>query len=275
MTVIAMTREMGTLGKEVARRAAEMLGLAVVHHEMIETAADRDQAEPSEVARFLEASDARAMGDNGHHALHHGGYLTPVEIYGLALRGDVLIRGWGAARLLRGLPQVLTVRVCAPMERRIAEMRRRLGVDEARARQEIERSDAQHERAFLSFFAEDWRSPLNYDMTLNTAHLAIETCAELVRDAVTSPTLSETNDSRRTVEDRLLEARIAETLHGPGPLQRRAAHVDGAVDRGSVRLFGAVTDSTAAREIEDMVQGLPGVAEIRNEIARIGRYADG
>lgn len=274
MTVIAMTREMGTLGKEVARRAAEMLGLTVVHRELIETTAGQDPPPaPSEVARFLQTGENAAL--NGHNGYQHGGYLTPVEIYDLALRGNVLIRGWGAARLLRGLPQVLSVRVCAPMERRIEEMCRRLGVDRVRARREIERSDAAHARAFRAFFAEDWRSPLNYDMTLNTAHLSIETCAELLRDAVTSPTLADTEQTRSIARDRMLEARITESLHGPGPLQRRAVHVDGVVEKGSVRLFGAVTDGNAAHEIESIVQGLPGVSAVQNDIARIGRYADG
>ena len=36
MTVIAMTREMGSLGKDVAAGLADQLGLTVVHHELVE-----------------------------------------------------------------------------------------------------------------------------------------------------------------------------------------------------------------------------------------------
>jgi len=36
MTVIAMTREMGSLGKDVAFGVAEKMGLEVVHHELVE-----------------------------------------------------------------------------------------------------------------------------------------------------------------------------------------------------------------------------------------------
>ena len=36
MTVIAMTREMGTLGKDVAAGLADVLGITVVHHELVE-----------------------------------------------------------------------------------------------------------------------------------------------------------------------------------------------------------------------------------------------
>jgi cytidylate kinase len=36
MAVIAMTREMGSLGKDVAAGLAERMGLTVVHHELVE-----------------------------------------------------------------------------------------------------------------------------------------------------------------------------------------------------------------------------------------------
>jgi hypothetical protein len=36
------------------------------------------------------------------------------EILGLAQRGNVLIKGWGAATLLRDVPQVISVRVLPP-----------------------------------------------------------------------------------------------------------------------------------------------------------------
>jgi hypothetical protein len=36
MAVIAMTREMGSLGKDVAAGIAEQMGLSVVHHELVE-----------------------------------------------------------------------------------------------------------------------------------------------------------------------------------------------------------------------------------------------
>jgi hypothetical protein len=55
MAVIAMTREMATLGKDVAAGLAERLGLKVVHHELIEhDVAERAGLDESEVHRFLE-----------------------------------------------------------------------------------------------------------------------------------------------------------------------------------------------------------------------------
>ena len=55
MTVIAMTREMGTLGKDVAAGVAERLGIEVVHHELVERQlAEQLEMTESAVHRFLE-----------------------------------------------------------------------------------------------------------------------------------------------------------------------------------------------------------------------------
>ena len=55
MALITMTREIATLGKDVAAGLAERLGLEVVHHELIEHGiAERAGMRESEVHLFLE-----------------------------------------------------------------------------------------------------------------------------------------------------------------------------------------------------------------------------
>ena len=54
MTVIAMTREMGSLGKDVALNLAEDLGLRLVQHELVGHLAEKLHVRESSVNRFLE-----------------------------------------------------------------------------------------------------------------------------------------------------------------------------------------------------------------------------
>ena len=55
MAVIAMTREMGSLGKDVAAGLADKMGLTVVHHELVEHhLAERLGVTESTVHRYLE-----------------------------------------------------------------------------------------------------------------------------------------------------------------------------------------------------------------------------
>lgn len=58
MPVIAMTREMGSLGKEVAKGVAREFGLMVTQHEIIDVLADKMRLRKSHVVRLLGARRA-------------------------------------------------------------------------------------------------------------------------------------------------------------------------------------------------------------------------
>ena len=269
MSVIAMTREMGTLGKDVARHLVANLDLRLVHHELIKGPTVRHgAADQSEVKRFLDVGKGSSQPFVDPHSSN--GYMTREEVYAIASRGNVILRGWGAARLLRGIPHIICVRVCAPMEARVSEMMRRLGVNETVARREINRSDSSHTTAFARFFGADWRDPLNYDLVLNTGNLAPEACADILADAAKSPAFRETEASRTLLADRLTEARIAAILRNTKSTRSRAKNVYASVTDGRITLYGATHDCTAARDIESFVRARIGCEEIQNDIKATG-----
>lgn len=273
MTVIAMTREMGTLGKEVAREFARRRNCTVLHHELVESAGERaDRQEDSEVYRFLEGTEKEL--DRWRNNRAKGGYLTSEEVYEIALEGDALVRGWGACRLLKDVPHVLSVRICAPMERRVEEMMRRLGVDERTARREIERSDAAHSRTFLRFFEADWRDAINYDMVLNTEHLTPTLCADILEEAVGHPAFASTVETRAELEDRLLQARIAAAFASDEMLGPRGRHIHIIVDNADVRLYGVVADGLSRKVAEEIAGAQPGIRSLQNDIIRARGFSE-
>jgi cytidylate kinase len=272
MTIIAMTREMGTRGKDVAGQVALRLGLELVHHELIETHSDRPAGfERSEVRRFLE--DGTGL-EEPSETTSRNNHLTPEEVFRRVIRGNVIMRGWGATRLLHPIPHVLCVRICAPMALRVDEMMRRLNVTEVVARREIKRSDGLHTRAFLRLFDSSWRNAENYDLVLNTEHLSIETCAQILIDAASAPEFEETEETRQKLRDMLLAALITARLRRPGALARRARDVYVDVSEGTVRLYGAVADYATSAEVETLARSVDGVEQVQNEIERLPRYSE-
>jgi cytidylate kinase len=273
MTVVVMTREMGTLGKEVAREFARSKNVCVIHHELVRN--DRERAafdEESEVYRFLEGSEAGIDAWRSNRAMQ--GYLTPREVLEIALEGDVLIRGWGATQLLRGVPNVLAVRVCAPMEFRVDVIMRRLGIDARTARREIERNDAAHGRSFLRFFENDWRSSENYDLVLNTAHVSPSDCARILLDATAAASFGETEKMRRVLADKLLKERICEALRSAGVAGTRGCQVEATVEDGNVRLYGLVRDSSVHSASAEVLASAFGIRNFQNDIKRVYSFTD-
>ena len=100
MTVIAMTREIGSLGNDVAAGLAARLGLRMFRSEIVaSTVAERLGVETGAVLRYVEGSASlRERWQIDRRKLFR---YTAEEILRLAQQGNVLIKGWGAATLLR------------------------------------------------------------------------------------------------------------------------------------------------------------------------------
>lgn len=266
MVAIAMTREMGTLGKDVAQGIADQLDLQVIHHEVVEhDLAERMGLQESAVHRYLEG-DA-SMLERWRIDRQKLSRYTALEILELTQRGNVVIRGWGATALLRDVPNVLCVRVCAPMAFRERVMMERLGLKDASvARREIEHSDAAHARIMQGVFGLDWKDPLLYHAVLNTGSIPVETCVRTLRLLTDDPAFQETAATRATLSDRLVAWRVRAALSERFAGGLVGSGIEATVANGLVALTGTCIQSQLRTEIEKFVRGIAGVKEVENRI---------
>jgi cytidylate kinase len=267
MPVVAMTREMGSGGREVAQRLADQMGLTLILHEMVEhDLAEHMHVPEDAVHRHLEGGATLRERWQVGGSKHLVRYLEE-EILDLAQKGNVLIRGWGACVLLRGVPHVVRVRVCAPMEIRERAVMRRLGLnDSGAARQEIERNDAAHRRTLRTAYGVDRDDPLLYDLVLNTERMSAETCVKLVRDLVESPEFAETESSRAILDDKALQARVHIKLRERFAPGMGVSGIKATVNGGRVALSGTAIHPTLADNAGRLVGGIAGVKEVQNGI---------
>jgi cytidylate kinase len=263
MPVIAMTQEMATLGKDVALGVCEALGLQQVRHEVGDVVAGKMQVKKSLIRRIREGKASRIekwAADEKTISI-----FTAEEVYDLAVKGNVLIRGWGGTLLLRDVPHIPRIRVCAPMEVRVKRLMERLETDdEDLARREIEVDDAARASRMEQHFNVRWGDPTLYDLTLNTERVPIAQCVEQVLALARSPAFQETAQSRQHLADLALHARARAALRSD---ERTAAiDVDIEVRQGEATLRGIVVDDREKRLCEEVVRALPGVKSVRDEL---------
>lgn len=266
MTVIAMTREMGTLGKDVATGLAEELGIEIIHHELIEHhLAERLDVGESAVHRFLEGQ--ASLWERWHIDSSRMSRYTADEVLQLAARGNVLIRGWGAAQLLRDISHVMCVRICAPMSKRVAVMMERLGISDDQAiRREIERNDSAHSRTVLRQFDGDWRDAENYDVVLNTGFLPVKTCVAQLKAIALSGAYEESEQSRRLLVDKSIEAEVRRVLDAYAADSNFGSGLNVGVTDGAVTLSGVVNGPRDLAGTIEKVQNLKGVTAVHNNV---------
>jgi len=258
MPLIAITREMGSLGKDVAQGLGEALGVPVIYHEVIDHLADRMRVRRSHVVRLLDGSAGlleRLSADRTSMFIH-----SADEIIDLCTQGKgAVIRGWGATHLLRDVPHAVCVRVCAPREVRRRRMMERLGTtDAAQVEEEIHRNDEAHTAIMRRNFGINWADPEHYDLVLNTQRVRVSECIEEVLGLVRSPEFAETDQSRGLLEDLQLTARVwaalrrsAETRDTRGIVSAKA---------GVVSVSGCGTEELL--RIVEVAVGVPGVRDV-------------
>lgn len=269
MAVIAMTRELATRGSEVSAGLAHRLGLAIVHHEIVEhDIAERTGMPESEVHRFLEGE--ASLLERWKLDRKRMSRYTAQEILELAAKGNVLIRGWGATYLLKSVSHVICVRICAPMSFRENVFIERLGAGiAANARREIERNDAAHNGTMQRLFGIDWQDPSLYAIVLNTARVPVADCIEYIVRLTECPAFLETTQSRSALMDQLILARVRFAMDrrfGPRSLEYG---FEGHVFGGKVLLTGATTDEQMIVDAIRLLQGVEGVTGVESKVVHV------
>jgi cytidylate kinase len=266
MPVVAMTREMGSGGREVAHGVAERLGLKVILHELVEhDLANQLHVQDSAVHHLFEGgATLRERLQVSRKRLAH--YATE-EVIELAAQGNVLIRGWGACVILRDVSHVARIRVCAPMEARVRQLMQRPGVnDAAAARREIERNDDTHRRTLKSAHGVERENSLLYDLVLNTERNSIETCVNLVCALVQAPEHQETDASRTILHDKALEAHVRVKLRERFTVGMGVTDIDVRADKGTIVVTGKAIHSALVDDASKIAAEIDGVKGVVNRM---------
>jgi cytidylate kinase len=268
MPLIAMTREMGSLGKDVAAGLAARTNRKVVYQEIIEPLANKMRLRKSHVERFLEGKSGiweRLTTDRTSLSI-----FTADETFRFLRDGSTaVIRGWGAVHLLKSVPHVIRVRVCAPLETRISRMMQRLATDNrSTVESEIELSEEAHTAITKRHFNVNWRDAENYDLVLSTERLTVDQCVDEIEALMKRPQFQETPQSVRMVEDLALEWSVRSALRREARTADVAITVQG--DGGVVRLLGVVDSPTQSEAVAEVARAVEGVKSVDNQLRAAG-----
>jgi cytidylate kinase len=258
MPIVAMTREMGSLGKDVAAGLAAELKVPLVHHEIIDSLADKMRLRKSHVVRLLDGHAGileRLTADDTSLSIY-----TEAELCSLVLRGaGAVVRGWGATHLFARVPHVVRVRVCAPPELRKKRMMERLRTeDEDFVQEEIRRSDEAQSAIMRRYFNVDWTDSSHYDLVLNTERVPVTDCIASILKLVRSERFAESEASRRELGDVALQSQVRAALRGDR--RTRELRVEVEALNGVVKLTGLADDEDQSQAAEGLVAAVPGVS---------------
>lgn len=207
MATITISRQYASGGEDIAARVAEILGYSIFDKTTMAEAASEIGLTEHEIVDFTE-TDQRSLGFIDRLL---GRKLTVAELHtwkedirgvrspavtrisddqaiamvqgvmdAASKRGRVVIVGRGGQAILRGRPDVLHVRIEAPLEHRIQRLMERADCTPTQAELEIEDHDRSARDYLKRYHDIDPHDPMHYHLLINTGLLDQETAAEVI-----------------------------------------------------------------------------------------------
>ena len=169
MAVITISRQLGSLGRDVATLVAQRLGYRFVWRDVINEAARRSST-PEVALATIDELDLLGLTPPPRARRAYCDAVQQV-MDELAQQDNVVILGRAGQIVLRDYPRLLSVRIIAPFELRAQRVAAKQGITLEAARLQVEASDT-HRREYLErFYVANWDDPTLYDLMINTAHL--------------------------------------------------------------------------------------------------------
>jgi cytidylate kinase len=187
--LIALTREAGAAGAEVAREIGARLHWPVYDRELIERIA-REMGLRSHLLESLDERHRSWLIEAAHSftlagPVSEGKFLKQLieTLLSLSTIGHCVIVGRGGAQILPA-ESTLRVRLVAAKEDRVSAAQRTLKLSHADAQRWVDETDQARTRFIKDHFSRDPNDPTRYDLVLNTSRWTVTECADLVIDAL-------------------------------------------------------------------------------------------
>ncbi len=263
MAVITVSRQVGSLGTEIARETARCLDYEYVDREKLEQLLKGFGFPEPEMEKFDEKKPPfwDSLSLERRKFLH----ATQAVLYDLASKGRVVIVGRGGQVLLKEVPGTLHLRIIAPFEKRVKRMVETGGFDDKQAARFLRQSDQDSFGYIQTFFHANWDDPSVYDLIINTADLSVETAAKIITDAALS---SDVTGKENLARGKLAELAVVQRVEARlmDILGTDVRNVEVEVKKGTVLLKGMVMSARSRENCEKAVTALEGVQRVENQL---------
>jgi cytidylate kinase len=270
MAIITISRELAALGDEIAKELAKLLNYRFVDRIKLEECIKSYGVTGQNLAKYDERKPSfwASLSQDRDDYLH---YLKSA-ILNEAKDGNCVVIGRGAFAILNGLPGVLPVYLVSSTDVRIARVKSYFHCDEKRARQIISHSDQDRIGFHKYFFEADWKSPTNYQLTINTSHIHPSICAELIKNLAVNTINNETEELfNARMNDLILAQRI---IHHVLYEKEIAIHfLEASVSLGKVCLFGVASSASIADAAVHAAKEVPSIENVQSDIQVVHEYS--
>lgn len=259
MAIITVSRQLGSVGDEIAKKAANNLNYEYVNKLKIGEALAIQGFPTPEVEKYDEKKPS--IWDSFSNQRKRFLHLIQAAIYDFARKSNTVIVGRGGQVLLKDVPGALHVRIVAPFDVRLKRIVEREGHNERNGERILRRSDRDSSGYIRSFFGADWDNQTLYDMVINTQTISIDTGMKMILNTIDSPEFKESSKEalEKLADLALLQKVETRLIEIPGVSIQSSS-----VEKGVVTLIGTANSVGAKEDCERAISSLKGVNRVNN-----------
>ncbi len=262
MAIITISRQIGSFGDEIAESAAKKLKYTLIDkyaiHQMMEIYSSDFSAE------LKDLSEENQPGFFSRIFRHQAVYVNLISslIYEAAGGDNVIIQGHGGQFLLSNRPNVLNVRVIAPLALRVTRIQERQNLNPEIAGEIVRRNDRDRSGFIHYLYQKDVANPEWYDIIFNTAKFDKQLVVDMIVQKAVS--LDQEHPMSETYRNRFmalaLRKRVEAILQKEMP---NSNHIKVEADAdGTVRISGYIGTEIERLKAEEITKGVPGVQSL-------------
>lgn len=271
MIIVAVSREMGSGGYEIASAVAKALNFEYVDREILLRAARVHEVPEEKIADV----DERRLSLWERFDEEKRRYLIFIEAayYSFAEKGQVVTAGRGGPFFLRDVSHALKVRIMAPVEVRVKRVMIQDKLDHKTAMARVKNYDRELSGRIDYLFGLDWTLPEHYDLVINTASDAWKFYVDVLVHAAQHPQLQPTPESTQRIRDLSLAAQVRAAI-AKDPVTKNI-NVEVTAQAGRVALKGVVFSPAMMDAAADVARRVPGAVSVSCEAVEIPRVYPG
>ncbi len=271
MTIVAISRELGSGGTAIATAVAKALNFEYVDREIVLQAARAHEVPEEKIADV----DERRLSLWERFDEEKRRYLIFIEsaYYSFAEKGNLVTAGRGGPFFLRDVSHALKVRIMAPFDVRVKRVMEQEKLDQRTAAARVKSYDRELSGRIDYLFGIDWTLPEHYDLVINTGADAWPFYVELLVTAAKHPQLQPTPESRQRIQDLSLASQVRAAI-AKDPVTKNI-NVEVAAEAGRVALKGVVFSPAMMDAAAEVAKRIPGVSAVSCEAVEIPRVYPG
>ncbi len=268
MSIITISREMGTDAYQIAHQVASKLKFTLIDGKFITACAVKYGLSEDLLQMVDEKPPSYITSEDRKRAAA----LNMIELILLehARKGNVVLYGRGGQYLLKECSNVLRLRITGDFEERVERFAEKEWIDPDLARDITRRSDHQRGGFVHFYFDRTWDDPLGYDITYNVSRLSVDSIVSSIVAAAQDQYLKEDEDlSAELIDNAILVNKIETKLLNSADLDYRPFKIS--ADKGRVLLSGYIGSDAEKKVALRIVKSVKGVKSVDEDI-RVANY---